>query len=415
MRVPAIEQFGPARVIVVGKNAIEFKDVLIGDVWLCAGQSNMEWSIENCGNPQPELAAANYPEMRFVQIPKVASTVPLDDSRNPWLTVTPENVAGPSREGGKFGQGGLSAVGYYFGRELHRKLNRPIGLIHCSWSGTICEAWASDAALRNDGEYAALLARAAKANDDPNQSGEPNRASVLFNGMLAPIKTYRLKGAIWYQGESNAARAYQYRKLFPAMIADWRKQWDQGDFPFLYVQLAGFMPRLNDPGESMWAELREAQQLSLAVPHTGMASAVDLGDAIDIHPKNKQDVGKRLAISAMDQAYGRNVVASGPLYRAMTVEGDKIRVQFHHVAGGLRFRGLKPTGLAICDENRKFIWATAKIDGDSLLVWSDDIKQPVAVRYAWADNPAGNLYNSADLPASPFRTDDFPGITVNVK
>jgi sialate O-acetylesterase len=309
----------------------------------------------------------------------------------------------------------LSAVAYFFGRELHLKLNRPIGLNHCAWSGTICEAWTSEAALRGDGDYAAILARAAKANDDPNLAGDPNRAAVLFNGMLAPIRTYRLKGAIWYQGESNAARAYQYRKLFPTMITDWRTQWEQGDFPFLFVQLAGFMPRLDEPGDSMWAELREAQQMALATPRTGMASAIDLGDAINIHPRNKVDVGRRLSLSARYLAYGENIVASGPLYRSMTVEGDKIRVQFHHVARGLKFRGQRPSGFTICGDNRKFVRATAKIDGDSILVWSDDVKQPVAVRYAWADNPAGNLYNSADLPASSFRTDDFPGITINVK
>jgi len=415
LRVPAIEEFGPATVTITGKNSISLKNVLIGDVWLCAGQSNMEWSIEHAGNPQAELAAADHPTMRFIQIPKVASTAPLNDSRQPWLPVTPENGRGLTGTGGPFGQGGLTAVGYYFGRELQQKLHRPIGLIHCAWSGTVGEAWISDAALRNDGDYAALLARAAKANDDPNQSGEPNRASVLFNGMLAPIRTFTLKGAIWYQGESNAARAYQYRRLFPTLMTDWRKEWGQGDFPFLFVQLASFMPRLEQPADSMWAELREAQTMSLTTPRTGMAVAFDLGDALDIHPKNKQDVGQRLALSALYVAYGKSITASGPIYRSMTVEGAKIRLQFHHVAGGLVIRGEQPTGFAICGADRKFVWAKAQIDGDALMVWADEIKEPVAVRYAWADNPAGNLWNKAGLPASPFRTDDFPGITVNVK
>jgi sialate O-acetylesterase len=412
---PAVEVFGPVAVRVAGKNTLEFRDVLIGDVWLCSGQSNMEWSIEHSGNPQAELAAANYPEMRFVQVPKVPSTQPLTDSRNPWTVVTSENVQGLTGGGGKFGQGGLSAVGYYFGRELHHRLQRPIGLIHCTWGGTICEAWTSEATLRNDGEYTEILARAATANADPNKAGDPNRASVLYNGMIAPIRRFAIKGAIWYQGESNAGRAYQYRKLFPAMIADWRKQWGQGDFPFFYVQLSAWMKRHDQPTESAWAELREAQMLTLMTPKTGMAVTIDIGDAIDIHPKNKQDVGKRLALNALSVAYGQNVVAAGPLYRSMTVEGNKIRIQFHHVGGGLTVKGEKLIGFAICGADKKFVWADAAIEGDSVLVSSPEVAQPIAVRYAWADNPACNLYNVEGLPASPFRTDSFDGITVNAK
>lgn len=415
VKAPAVSEFGPVSVTIAGKNTIVLKDVLVGDVWLCSGQSNMEWSIEHSGNPQAELAAANYPHIRFVQVPKVPSTQPLADSKNPWVEVASDNVKGLTGNGGKFGQGGLSAVGYYFGRELHHRLHRPIGLIHCTWGGTICEAWTSDSTLRNDGEYAEILARAATANADPNKAGDPNRASVLYNGMLAPIRPFAIKGAIWYQGESNAGRAYQYRKLFPAMIADWRKQWGQGDFPFFYVQLAAFMARQPQPTESAWAELREAQTMALSTPKTGMAVTIDIGDAIDIHPKNKQDVGKRLALNALSVAYGQNVVAAGPLYRSMTIEGNKIRIQFHHVGGGLVAKGEKLTGFAICGADRKFVWADAVIDGDSVLVSSPEVPQPVAVRYAWADNPECNLYNKEGLPASPFRTDDFPGVTINVK
>lgn len=415
VKVPAVQEFGPVAVKVAGKNAIEFKDVLIGDVWICSGQSNMEWSIEHSGNPQAELAAANYPQIRFVQIPKVPSTVPLADTKNPWTNVTPDHVKGLTGGGGTYGQGGLSAVGYYFGRELHHKLKRPIGLIHCTWGGTICEAWASDAMLRNDAEYSEILARTAKENSDPNQSGNKNRASVLYNGMLVPIRPFAVKGAIWYQGESNAGRAYQYRKLFPAMIADWRKQWGQGDFPFFFVQLAAHLPRQTGPMESNWAELREAQTMTLSAPKTGMAVTIDIGDAADIHPKNKQDVGKRLALNALSVAYGQNNVAAGPLYRSMTVEGNKIRIQFHHVGSGLVAKGEKLTGFAICGADKKFVWAAAQIDGDSILVSSDAVKEPIAVRYAWADNPECNLFNKEDLPASPFRTDDFPGTTINVK
>lgn len=415
VKSPAVTDFGPVAVTVAGKNAIAYQDVLIGDVWICSGQSNMEWSIEDSGNPQAELAAADYPNMRFVQIPKVPSPVPLIDTKHPWQTVTPAHVRGRTDQGGINGQGGLSAVGYYFGRELHRRLHRPIGLIHCAWGGTVCEAWTSEDGLKHEGEYSDILAKAAKANDDPIQAGNPNRASVLYNGMLAPIRPFAIKGAIWYQGESNAGRAYQYRKLFPTMIADWRKQWGQGDFPFLFVQLAAHLPRQAEPSESLWAELREAQTMALSSPKTGIAVTIDLGDAADIHPKNKQDVGQRLALHALSTAYGRNVVSSGPLYRSMTVEGDKIRLQFHHVGGGLLAKGETLTGFVICGADRKFVWATAAIHGDSVLVSAENVKEPIAVRYAWADNPACNLFNKAGLPASPFRTDDFPGLTVNVK
>ena len=415
VKAPAIAEFGPVAVKIAGKNVIELKDVLSGDVWLCSGQSNMEWSIEHSGNPQAELAAANYPNMRFIQIPKVPSTEPLPDGKHPWTLVTPENVAGLTGQGGKYGQGGLSAVGYYFARELQAALNHPIGLIHDTWGGTICEAWTSESTLKNDGDYAEILSRTATQNADPNQAGNPNRACVLYNGMLEPIRPFAIKGAIWYQGESNAGRAYQYRKLFPAMIADWRKQWGQGDFPFLFVQLAAFMKRLDEPADSAWAELREAQTMALSSPKTGMAVTIDIGDAVDIHPKNKQDVGKRLALNALSIAYGKDNVAAGPLYRSMTVEGNKIRIQFHNVDGGLAAQGEKLTGFAICGADRKFVWADAKIDGDSVLVSAESIKEPIAVRYAWADNPDCNLINKLGLPASPFRTDDFPGTTANNK
>lgn len=415
LKAPAVREFGPVTVRVAGKNVIDYHDVLIGDVWIVSGQSNAEWSIENSGNPLPEIEAANYPEMRFVQIPKVPSTQPLSDSRNPWVEVTPDHVRGLTGRGGLFGQGGLSAMGYYFGRELHHRLQRPIGLIHCAWGGTVCEAWTSEETLKNDGEFSEILARAATANADPNQAANPNRASVLFNGMISPIRPYGIKGVIWYQGASNAGRAYQYRKLFPALITDWRKHWGQGDFPFLFTQLASFMPRQDQSSESHWAELREAQTMALSVPQTGMAVTVDLGDSLDIHPRNKQDFGKRLAANAFYMVYGQNVVPAGPRYRSMTVEKNKIRIQFHHVGGGLVSKNGPLVGFAICGVDRKFQWAEAELAGDSVLVSTPEIPEPIAVRYAWADHPRCNLYNKEGLPASPFRTDDFPGLTVNIK
>jgi sialate O-acetylesterase len=230
--------------------------------------------------------------------------------------------------------------------------------------------------------------------------------------MIAPLVPYAIKGVIWYQGESNVGRAYQYRKLFPALINSWRRAWGY-EFPFLFVQLANFLERKPEPTESAWAELREAQLLTLkTVPKTGMAVAIDIGEANDIHPRNKQDVGKRLALAALAIAYGQKIVYSGPIYRSMRIEGNKIRIFFDHVGSGLVAKGEKLTGFAIAGEDRKFVWANAKIEGNTVVVWSEQVPKPVAVRYGWADNPDCNLYNKEGLPASPFRTDDWPGVTV---
>jgi len=243
--------------------------------------------------------------------------------------------------------------------------------------------------------------------------------------MIAPLMPYAIRGAIWYQGESNVGRAYQYRKLFPAMIKNWRKDWGQGDFPFLFVQLANFKAVNPEPSESDWAELREAQIMTLSLQNTGMAVIIDIGEANNIHPKNKQDVGKRLALWALAKTYGKKFVYSGPLYKSMEVKGDKVILHFDHVGGGLVAGGGEPLkGFAIAGapvlsgeskNGGKFVWADAKIDGDTVVVSNDKIAEPVAVRYAWADNPVCNLYNREGLPASLFRTDDWPGITVDQK
>ena len=240
----------------------------------------------------------------------------------------------------------------------------------------------------------------------------PNRPTVLYNAMIKPLLPYGIKGAIWYQGESNADRAYQYRTLFSTMIKDWRNVWGQGDFPFIFVQLANFMKVQPEPVEDSWAELREAQTMALELPNTGMAVTIDIGDALDIHPTNKQDVGKRLALNALAEVYEKDIPYSGPLYKSMKVEGSKIRLQFSNTNAGLKIKGSKKLkGFAIAGKDKKFVWATAKIEGDEVVVSSSKIKNPVAVRYAWAANPNCNLYNGADLPASPFRTDDWKGIT----
>jgi len=247
----------------------------------------------------------------------------------------------------------------------------------------------------------------------PMGKGNANSPTILFNNMIAPLLPYGIAGATWYQGESNADRPYQYRTLFQTMIRDWRQRWGQGDFPFLFVQLANFMPRLPEPRQSNWAELREAQTMALSLPCTGMATIIDIGDAVDIHPRNKKDVGERLCLWALANHYGfAGLVHSGPMYKSCVVEGSSVRVRFDHVGGGLVARGggAVVKGFAVAGADRKFVWADAKIDGDTVVVSSPSVPAPVAVRYAWADNPDGNLYNTSGLPASPFRTDEWTGV-----
>ncbi|MGD0091081.1 MAG: sialate O-acetylesterase, partial [Planctomycetota bacterium] len=360
---------------------------------------------------------------------------PQSDCKGKWAECSPQNV------------GGFSGVLFFFGRELHKTLNVPLGLIHTSWGGTPAESWTTKATLESDPDYKKILdgfaagvagypkakenfatqlekwqqdsekakaegkpaPKKPKAPDDPAHN--PWMPSGLYNAMIAPLIPYGIQGAIWYQGESNAGRAYQYRKLFPAMILDWRKNWGQGDFPFIWVQLANFMPRNPQPGQSDWAELREAQQLTLSLPKTGTGLAIDIGEAGNIHPKNKQELGRRLALAALAIAYGKDLPYSGPVYDSMAVEGSSIRLKFKHVNGGLVCKGEKLAGFSIAGEDKKFVWAEAKIDGETVVVSSPEVQKPAAVRYAWANNPEVSLYNKADLPASPFRTDDWDGIT----
>jgi len=579
---------GPFELTISASNTLTIKNVLVGEVWICSGQSNMEWPLINSQNGADAVAQANYPEIRLFTVQKTTSSTPLDDVKGQWIVTTPDKV------------GQFSAVGYFFGRELYQKLNVPVGLIHTSWGGTPAEAWTSNDALattsdlqpilaryqeglKNVGErqqeYARRLAEWSQRNlyqdegnkgealgyaasqtntadwptmnlpqyfetaglkmdgaiwfrkeieipqswagrslelnlaaiddfdttyfngtkvggigsetpnsynvprhykipaelvragknviavrvfdsageggfgagtmslrpsegaEEPVSLGGPwsykvelaltpkspdwgsrpeaagptnqNSPSVLYNAMIAPLTPLSIRGAIWYQGESNAGRAYQYRTLFPTMIRNWRNAWGEGDFPFYYVQLANFQPIKDAPGESEWAELREAQTLTLHEPQTGMAVIIDIGEAKDIHPRNKVDVGHRLALWALANTYGEKIEYSGPLFQSFSIEGDKLRVKFRHAAGLKTSDGGAPKGFAIAGEDHKFVWADARIEGDEVVLSSKEVSKPIAVRYAWADNPVCNLYNTIGLPASPFRSDDWPGVTIS--
>jgi sialate O-acetylesterase len=573
---------GPHAMTVAGKTTRTLENVLVGEVWVGSGQSNMEWPLVNTKNGAEEIANASHPEIRLFTVKKATSLAPLDDVEGRWEVCSPETV------------GGFSAVAYFFGRELNERLKVPVGLIHTSWGGTPAEAWTSREALAADpslARYVEALERAktnspadreayqkalaewerrnyfvdpgnkglemgwakpdltddgwktmrlpqlwesaglsidgvvwfrkevdvpaawagkdltlrlgsiddhdvtyfngeqvgAIGSETPNAymaprvytvpgrlvragrnvvavrafdhyggggfggapndmslgpaggadpvalagdwnykvevsvppvapdfsdqpmapfgEGNPNAPTVLYNAMLAPIVPYTIKGAIWYQGEANVDRAAEYRTLFPTMIRNWREAWGEKEFPFLFVQLANYLAREASPGESAWAELREAQTLTLREPATGMAVIIDIGEAGDIHPRNKQDVGHRLALWALAKSYDQKIEYSGPLYDSHKVEGKAIRIHFSH-ASGLATRDNAPVeGFAIAGPDKKWVWAKARIDGDDVVVWSDEVERPTAVRYAWANNPATNLYNGAGLPASPFRTD----------
>jgi sialate O-acetylesterase len=589
MSIGPFKAGGPFDLTISGTNTLTFKNILVGEVWVCSGQSNMEFPLINATDGAKAVAGANYPEIHLFTVEKNTSATPLDDVKGRWVVSTPDTV------------GQFSAVGYFFGRELHQQLKTPIGLIHTSWGGTPAESWTSYEALAlnpdlkpiidryqeslkslpdRQKDYERLTAEWEKNNIymDPGNKGEAlgyagasvnaaewkpmnlpqyfetsgpdidgavwfrkqievpqswagkdlvlnltpiddydttyfngtrvgglgretpesyskprrypvpaalvhagrnviavrvfdaagnggfagggdmsiapagdknnviglegawdykvelalppkhpdwgsrpqapgptnqNSPSVLYNAMLQPLTPYAIRGAIWYQGESNAGRAYQYRTLFPLMIRNWRQAWNEGDFPFYFVQLANWQPRKPEPGESEWAELREAQSMTLHEPQTGMAVIVDIGDTNDIHPRDKLDVGHRLAVWALARTYHQAIEYSGPLYDSFSVEGDRIRIRFKH-AGGLKTADSQaPKAFAIAGADRKFHWAEAHIDGETIILSNPKVSKPVAARYAWADNPEVNLYNGVNLPASPFRTDDWKGVTAD--
>ncbi len=436
------EPRGPLDMTVEGDNTLTVKNILVGEVWICSGQSNMEFGIKGAFNAAHEVADANHPNIRLFNVKPHLSDSIVNDVTGKWDVCTPRSVV--------LGRWtGFSAVGYFFGRELNQHLDdTPVGMIDCSWGGTVAEAWMSRDALAANPALASLLGRYdtdvknyptamqkyerdladwQKEADADNAAGrqprmrpakpyepttQPNYGARIYDGMLAPIIPYAIAGVVWYQGESDTFHAYRYRTIFPALITDWRTKWGRGDFPFLFVQLANYYLPTSGPADDACAELREAQAMTLSVPNTAMAVTIDIGETLTIHPRDKQDVGYRLALAALATVYGKNVEYQGPTYSSMSVEGNSIRVKFAH-AQGLVFRDHKPVNFAIAGKDRKFVWADAVIDKDTIVVHSDRISAPVAVRYAWAQNPPNvcDMYNQAGLPMVPFRTDDWPGIT----
>jgi sialate O-acetylesterase len=298
--------------------------------------------------------------------------------------------------------GGFSGVAYFFGRDLQKALDIPIGLIHTSWGGTIAEAWTPKEALEANPDLKKLVPATIKM-----EGNNANQGTVLYNAMIAPLISYPIKGAIWYQGESNAGRAAEYETLFPTMIQSWRKAWKQDDLPFFFVQLAPFQKIEQEPTDPAWARLREAQRLTLKLPKTGMAVITDVGDEKDIHPKRKEPVGARLALAARAIAYGQKIDYSGPNYENVKFVDGKAILSFQNLGGGLESKGGELTGFTIAGDDKVFYNADAMIQGDTIVVSSAKVAKPAAVRFGWANYPVVNLWNKAGLPASPFRTDDW--------
>jgi sialate O-acetylesterase len=420
---------GPFEMQVQGTNRIVLQDVLVGDVWIASGQSNMEFPMakgmnRGVNNEDQEIATANYPRIRLLDIQPRSADSPQEDEviRHPWSVCTPASVAS------------FSAVGYFFARDLQQHENVPLGIIDDTWGGTPAEAWTSLDALGANASLMPVFARRAKLMDGlstlelrhkkleaeyesakaAGKEGVPPpwvpdpaswKPAGLYNAMIAPLTPFAIKGVIWYQGESNADRdaASLYAPLFRTMIQDWRDKWGEGDFPFLFVQIANF-----NPG-TMWPVVREAQRKALALRNTAMAVTIDIGDPDNVHPKDKQDVGLRLALAARAIAYGEHIEYSGPLPHAVTVDGTRLRVQFDHAHGGLVAKNGVLRSFEVAGIDQKYVPAQATIDGDAVLISADSVKEPVYVRYGWAANPDCNLYNGAGLPASPFEVQAFDG------
>jgi len=448
-----------ADMAVAGKNALTVRDIVVGEVWLCSGQSNMEFTVEarpgtwqarsRVQNATTEIAAANFPLIRHVRIEQTVSEAPAETvTTGGWQSATPQTV------------GAFTAVGYFFARDIFQKLGVPVGIVHSSWGGTPVESWMSPAAVSTDPSFGSITTRWQQAVTDyptkraafeaalvtwtkeeatarreataagaklkpktdgaklytawlqknpkpraPRGPGDPWTPTGLYHGMINPLAPYALRGALWYQGESNADRAAEYHARFAAMITAWRAHFGQGDFPFYWVNLAHYKNSA-DPSGTTYAFLREAQTQTLTLPHTGQALAIDLGLPDDIHPTNKQDVGRRLALLAKNRVYHTTVDDTGPTFASCAREGTALRVRFTS-ASGLIAHDKPVQSLELAGADKSFRPATAKIDRETLLVSAPDVRDPVAVRYAWKNAPEANLYNGAGLPAVPFRSDTW--------
>lgn len=423
----------PRTLAIAGSSQRALRDVLVGEVWMCSGQSNMQWSLSQSYHGDLEALATDLPQVRLISVPQVGTQELQSDFKGRWEAASPATT--PS----------FSAVGLIFGRYLHQVLKVPVGLIDNAWGGSAAEAWVRRSTLESDPRFAALMAgarqreagllspegRAAfeaslqKHREDAAKAKAAKKTAPrapqdwltgnarpgnIFAGVVHPTLGYGMKGVIWYQGESNASRAHEYATLFPFMIEQWRKEWGQGDFPFYWVQLADFREEKPRPGESDWAELREAQTKAQRLANTGQAVIIDVGEGRDIHPRNKQEVAARLARIALARDYGRTLPHRSPEFRAADFAGGKAVVTLDTFGSSLRaFDVAEVRGFALCGEDRVWHWATGRILGsDRVEVSSPQVTAPIAVRYAWADNPVCNLYSADGLPATPFRSDDFP-------
>jgi sialate O-acetylesterase len=444
----------PVEITVAGKNTITLKDVLFGDVWVCAGQSNMGWGVCGPGMPE-EIAKINYPTIRQYFYWRVPAFKPDRDPVNHgnWRSADPKNV------------GEFCGVGFWFARRVQRDIKIPIGLIQTAYGSSSGETWAPAEAFRNDPDFAPMFDRAKdvspetlaeetriyreykaqmakwevdakaakeKGTTEPSKLKDPpekvayamrHTPGYCWDGIIAQIVPYRIQGVLWYQGESNSDRAFQYRKVMPIIIEQWRKQWNQGDFPFLLVQIANLGGAPSEECNSSFAELREAQAMTAAkVKNCYYGVSFDTGEYnnnYDVHPINKWDTGERMGLVALAKVYGKEVEYLGPVMESAKFEDGKAVLTFSHVEGGFRLgrdgSEKEARGFALAGEDKKFAWAQAKIDGNKIILTSANVPKPVAVRYAWNGNPRVNLYNQAGLPAAQFRTDDWPGITVNSK
>lgn len=416
---------GPYTITFKGSNEIKVSNVMLGEVWLASGQSNMEFFVAKTSNAsytgvidfEKEMKEANFPNIRQIDVANKNAGEPQDDFKGDWKMCSPQTVDT------------FSAVAYYFAKKLYNETGFPIGIINSTWGGTVIESWMKRDVLVSDADfkptvdkYEELAANYSKAVEDYNaamdkwrhDTTKPRPASVvlsraanpdkaryrLYNAMIAPLAPYTLRGVIWYQGENNAPNAIQYRRLFPAMISSWRSDFKNPDLPFYFVQIS--------PHRSQNPEIRDAQfYIYRTVAHTGMEVTTDNGDSLNIHPRNKKLVGERLALWPLHNEYGKkDIVYSGPLYKSMKVDGNKIRVRFDYVDGGLISNdGQDLKEFTIAGDDKKFVAAKAMIEGNEVVVWSDNISKPAAVRFAWKNIPNPNFYNKAGLPASPFRTD----------